>query len=41
MVRWCCNNPRAIVHGVGFGYTGADDPIGATHIVEAWFGVKI
>ena len=30
MVRWCCNNPRAIVHGVVFGYTGADDPIGAT-----------
>ena len=41
MVRWCCNNPRAIVHGVVFGYTGADDPIGATQSVEAWIGVQI
>ena len=41
VVRWCCNDPRAIVQGVVFGYTGADDPIGATHIVEAWIGVHI
>ena len=41
VVRWCCNDPRAIVQGVVFGYTGADDPIGATHIVEACFGVHI
>ena len=41
VVKWCCNDPRAIVHGVVFGYTGADDPIGATHIVEAWIGVHI
>ena len=41
VVRWCCNDPSAIVHRVVFGYTGADDPIGATHIVEAWIGVHI
>ena len=41
VVRWCCNDPRAIVHGVVFGYTGADDPIGATHIIETWIGAHI
>ena len=41
VVRFCCNNPRATVHGVFVGYTGADDPIGATQSVEAWIGVHI
>ena len=41
VVRWCCNDPRATVHGVVFGYTGADDPMGATHIVETWIRAHI